>query len=62
MNANDPSKDQNVNVQEDHATYVRQLGAASIVLLKNQDKVLPLLTDRIKSIAIIGTGAGKPLL
>ncbi|CAO3640048.1 unnamed protein product [Cunninghamella blakesleeana] len=62
MNAKDPSKDQNVNVQEDHAKYVRELGAASIVLLKNQDNVLPLSTDKIKSIAIIGTGAGKPLL
>ncbi|CAO3636558.1 unnamed protein product [Cunninghamella echinulata] len=59
MHAFDSSKDQNINVQEDHKKYVRQLGAASIVLLKNQDKVLPLLKDKVKSIAVIGTDAGN---
>lgn len=34
------------------------MGAASNVLLKNDDEILPLDLDRLKSIAIIGSDAG----
>ncbi|KAI8341949.1 glycoside hydrolase superfamily [Chlamydoabsidia padenii] len=62
MNMIDHLKDQHVNVQGNHKEYVRSLGAASTVLLKNQDHVLPLQTNRIKSIAVIGTDAGDSLI
>ncbi|KAI5121415.1 hypothetical protein M0805_003187 [Coniferiporia weirii] len=45
-----------VNVQGDHATLIRQIGAASAVLLKNTKNALPLKAP--KSIAIIGSGGG----
>ncbi|PAV15192.1 glycoside hydrolase family 3 [Pyrrhoderma noxium] len=45
-----------VNVQGDHATLIRQIGAASAVLLKNTDGVLPLKAP--KSIAVVGSGGG----
>lgn len=37
-------------------SHIRTVGAASTVLLKNSNKVLPLTTP--KSIGIIGNGAG----
>ncbi|OJT11066.1 hypothetical protein TRAPUB_12437 [Trametes pubescens] len=45
----------NVNVQGDHASLIRTIGAQSAVLLKNQGSVLPLSAP--KSLAIVGTGA-----
>ncbi|KAG8812312.1 hypothetical protein FRC17_002082, partial [Serendipita sp. 399] len=50
---NDP-RNQHVNVQGDHASLIRQIGAASHVLLKNSG-TLPLKKPR--SIAIIGSDA-----
>ncbi|KAF8078406.1 beta-glucosidase, partial [Lyophyllum atratum] len=44
------------NVQADHKNLIRTVGAASTVLLKNVNKVLPL--GSLKSIGIIGNGAG----
>jgi len=44
-----------VNVQDDHAHLIREIGGASTVLLKNTNNVLPL--NRPKSIAIIGEDA-----
>ncbi|KLO13958.1 glycoside hydrolase family 3 protein [Schizopora paradoxa] len=45
-----------VNVQADHATLIREIGAASTVLLKNVNGTLPL--NKPKTIAIVGNGAG----
>lgn len=46
-----------VIVSRDHAKIVREIGAASVVLLKNQDNILPLKQD-ISQLAIIGSAAG----
>lgn len=62
MNAINKLKDQKVNVQGNHKQYVRSLGAASTVLLKNQDHALPLQPKKIKSIAVIGTDADNSLI
>ena len=44
-----------VNVQDDHAALIREIGGASTVLLKNVNKALPL--NKPKSIAVIGEDA-----
>ncbi|KAJ7793670.1 beta-glucosidase [Mycena olivaceomarginata] len=51
------SFNQHVNVQSNHATLIRQIDAASTVLLKNTNSVLPLKAP--KTIAIIGNGAAN---
>ncbi|KAI0702482.1 glycoside hydrolase family 3 protein [Cytidiella melzeri] len=50
------SINQHVNVQGDHASLIRTIGAASTILLKNERNVLPLKVP--KSIAVVGNGAG----
>ena len=45
-----------VNVQGDHANHIREVGAASSILLKNSNGILP-LKDNIK-IAVLGSDAG----
>ncbi|KAI8138617.1 glycoside hydrolase superfamily [Fennellomyces sp. T-0311] len=45
-----------VNVQEDHHKYVRSMGGAATVLLKN-DGILPLSADSIDTLALIGSDA-----
>lgn len=50
---------QHVDVQGDHASLIRTIGAASAVLLKNQGSVLPLKSP--KTMAIVGTGARSAL-
>ncbi|KAI0762855.1 beta-glucosidase [Fomes fomentarius] len=50
---------QHVDVQGDHASLIRTIGAASAVLLKNQGSVLPLKAP--KTMAIVGTGARSAL-
>ncbi|TFY82692.1 hypothetical protein EWM64_g1318 [Hericium alpestre] len=45
-----------VNVQADHASLIRTIGAASTVLLKNVNNALPLKAP--KTIGIVGNGAG----
>ncbi|KAI0781584.1 glycoside hydrolase family 3 protein [Irpex lacteus] len=59
FNSKDPNSpiNQHVNVQGDHASLIRTIGAASTVLLKNERKALPLKAP--KSIAVIGSGAGS---
>ncbi|KAF7358310.1 Beta-glucosidase [Mycena venus] len=47
-----------VNVQADHYKLIRQIGAASTILLKNTNKALPLAVTNIKRIAILGSDAG----
>ncbi|KAJ3513820.1 hypothetical protein NLJ89_g2737 [Agrocybe chaxingu] len=46
-----------VDVQDDHYKLVREIGAASAVLLKNVNDALP-LGKKNRNIAVIGTGAG----
>ncbi|KAI7873124.1 glycoside hydrolase superfamily [Mucor mucedo] len=53
-----PNLDQHINVQGDHKDLIRQMGAASTVLLKNEDNILPLRTSGIKKLAVIGSDAG----
>ena len=52
---NDPATNAHVDVQDDHFQVVREIGAASTVLLKNVAGALPLRKPR--SIAIIGAYA-----
>ncbi|KIP12629.1 glycoside hydrolase family 3 protein [Phlebiopsis gigantea 11061_1 CR5-6] len=49
------SENQHVNVQGDHASLIRTIGAASTVLLKNTGGVLPL--NKPRTVAVIGDGA-----
>ncbi|KAI1797754.1 beta-glucosidase [Ganoderma leucocontextum] len=49
-----------VNVQGDHASLIRTIGAASAVLLKNSKNALPLSAP--KTMAIVGTGARSPIV
>ncbi|TRM61488.1 glycoside hydrolase family 3 protein [Schizophyllum amplum] len=51
---NDPSN-QHIDVQADHGSLIREIGAASTVLLKNENGTLPLAAP--SSLAIIGAGA-----
>jgi beta-glucosidase-like glycosyl hydrolase len=54
----DETKNNHTNVQADHWKIIREIGAASTVLLKNDKNVLPLKSPR--SIAIIGVHASNP--
>ncbi|GHJ89176.1 hypothetical protein NliqN6_5578 [Naganishia liquefaciens] len=58
FNPNGPLNE-HVNVQEGHAEIVRKVGAASTILLKNENGTLPL--RKPKSIALIGSDAGPPI-
>lgn len=48
--------DSNVDVRANHATLIRELGAAGTVLLKNVNNTLPLKAPR--KIAVFGNDAG----
>ncbi|MCJ1343879.1 hypothetical protein MMC31_002077 [Peltigera leucophlebia] len=48
---------QHIDVRGEHSTLIRQIGAASTVLLKNTNNALP-LTGREKFTAIFGSDAG----
>jgi beta-glucosidase len=41
----------------EHRQLIRQVGAEAIVLLKNENDILPLLPEKIESIAVIGENA-----
>ncbi|KAF7344682.1 Beta-glucosidase [Mycena venus] len=47
------------NVQADHFKLIREIGAASTILLKNTHNVLPLEVKNIKRIGIFGSDAGS---
>ncbi|KAF8323708.1 hypothetical protein DL93DRAFT_2092420 [Clavulina sp. PMI_390] len=49
---------EHVNVQGDHYKLIRQIGAASSILLKNTKQALPLDFTKIKTIGVFGTDAG----
>ena len=53
----DDATNEHIDVQANHDTLVRELGAASAVLLKNERGALP-LGKRDRTIALIGSGAG----
>ncbi len=48
-----------VNVQADHAKHIREVGAASAVLVKNNN-ALPLSNNQVHTIAVIGEDAKSP--
>lgn len=52
----DPATNLHVDVQDDHYTVVREIGAAGSVLLKNEGGALPLkiCADGIRSIVLVG--------
>lgn len=56
FNPDKESTNERIDVQDDHYTVVRQIGAASIVLLKNVNGALPLKKPR--SLVMIGSDAG----
>ncbi len=48
--------------RDEQHQLAREIGAAGVVLLKNEDNVLPLTSEKYKKIAIIGEYADKPLI
>lgn len=52
-----PDEATNIDVRGDHDQVIRKVGAASIVLLKNKDNVLPLRSEIGNTLAVIGTNA-----
>ena len=55
----DDTKNKHIDVRDDHWEVVREIAAASIVLLKNTGDALPLKKPR--SIAVIGSDAAPPM-
>ncbi|KAG2233303.1 hypothetical protein INT48_007739 [Thamnidium elegans] len=55
INSVDQDKAPYVNVQEDHHKLVREMGAASNVLLKNVKNTFPINPKNLKKVAIIGS-------
>ena len=55
----DDTKNEHVDVRGDHWKVVRDIAAASIVLLKNTGGALPL--EKPRSIAVIGSDAAPPI-
>ncbi|KAH9819204.1 family 3 glycoside hydrolase [Melampsora americana] len=57
--AEQAANNQHVNVQADHHKLIREIGAASTILLKNLDQTLPLKAPKyLNSILILGSDAG----
>ena len=54
----DDTKNQHVDVRDDHWKVVREIATASIVLLKNTGDVLPL--GKPRRIAVVGSDAAPP--
>jgi len=55
-----PENNTYVNVEEDHYKIVREIGAASTVLLKNTNNTLPFKSGKhsLRSVVMIGNDAG----
>ena len=53
---------EHVDVQGDHREIIREIGAASAVLLKNVNNTLPLSANAYRKWGIFGSDAGYPLL
>ena len=60
----DESTNQHIDVQEDHSTIVRDIGAAGAVLLKNSHHALPLKIGNdpgsLRSIVVVGMSIHPP--
>jgi beta-glucosidase-like glycosyl hydrolase/cellulase/cellobiase CelA1 len=52
-----PEINLDADATEGHAEIAREAAAASVVLLKNDEEILPISADKYKKIAIIGNGA-----
>ena len=57
----DPSRSQGAINTPEHSDLVYRVASESIVLLKNEAKLLPLKSDEIESIAVIGDNATQTL-
>ncbi|KAI7860847.1 beta-glucosidase [Circinella umbellata] len=55
--ANEPEV---VVTSDEHIKFVRDIGAASLVLLSNNDSILPISSENLNKIAIVGSDAGPP--
>lgn len=55
INSNNPGAAPYVNVQGNHGQTIRQIGAASAILLKNQGNILPLTSPKV--LGVIGGDA-----
>ncbi|KAI9314059.1 glycoside hydrolase superfamily [Dichotomocladium elegans] len=64
VDTNHPALDPALDVQGDHKKGIRQIGAASVVLLRNTDSILPIKPEKLsdKRIIVAGTDAGNGLL
>ncbi|KAJ3204976.1 hypothetical protein HDU67_009194 [Dinochytrium kinnereticum] len=60
FNSFNPNALPQVNVQENHKQHIREVGAASTILLKNEGNILPLSGSKLKKIAVIGSDAFQP--
>ncbi|KZP14752.1 glycoside hydrolase family 3 protein [Athelia psychrophila] len=49
---------EHVNVMGNHSILIREIGAASTVLLKNLNSTLPIDFSKVKNLAILGSDAG----
>lgn len=45
-----------------HHALARRMAGESIVLLKNEDALLPIIAEKVRRIAIVGEGAGEPVI
>lgn len=59
MNQNLGIADSGMDDQDNHKVSIRQLGAASLVLLRNQKNTLPIQPSVVKTIAVIGEDAQR---
>ncbi|CAO3696576.1 unnamed protein product [Umbelopsis ramanniana] len=56
VNSQDPQRAPFIDVQDSHKKTIREIGAASAILLKNSENILPL--NNVASLGIIGSDAG----
>jgi beta-glucosidase len=47
---------------EEHHKLAREIAEESIVLTKNEDKILPIIPSKVSKIAVIGKGAIEPVI
>jgi beta-glucosidase len=58
----DPAEAERVVGCDDHRAFARQAAREAITLLKNEGGLLPLNPARLKTLAVIGPNANRPLL